>query len=85
MEWTLTHIIQTCPKCLASWHAPRDEPHQCAVDAARRETLREVLTAIRYGDLKGPIGEEMLRSHKTVGGMLLTFEEWFAKRFEADL
>ena len=29
MEWT--YIIHSCKACGASWHAPKDEPHACAV------------------------------------------------------
>lgn len=53
----------------------------------RRQALIEVRTAIRYGDLKGPIGEEMNKPPhlRTVGGMLMVFDEWFEQRFAEEL
>jgi hypothetical protein len=32
MEWP--HIIHSCTRCGASWHAPREEPHRCIHDKA---------------------------------------------------
>lgn len=54
---------------------------------ARRQALIDVRSAIRYGDLLGPLGEEMRKpAHlQRVGGMLLVFEEWFENRFADEL
>lgn len=58
-----------------------------AESVARHQAFKEVLSAIRYGDLKGPIGDEMRKPPhlRKVGGMLLVFEEWFCERFADEL
>jgi hypothetical protein len=41
-----TQVIHTCSACGASWHAPRDEPHDCAVAAAREKALHDAFEAL---------------------------------------